>query len=104
MEADRDQRIREIAYELWERAGRPAEGADSFWYQAERQLVEEAGGDAGLSEAPEPYVGESGIVPGVDPPLASDPAEAADAGLPASSDPPVGDTAAKRRAPRRAGR
>ena len=40
MDLDRERRIREIAYDLWEQAGRPAEGADRYWYQAERQLQE----------------------------------------------------------------
>ena len=54
MDLDRERRIREIAYDLWEQAGRPAEGADQYWYQAERQL-QETGGVRGLAEEPVPF-------------------------------------------------
>ena len=58
MDLERDRQIREIAYDLWEKAGRPAEGADQFWYQAERQLQEQSGGTPELSEDPMPYASE----------------------------------------------
>ncbi|HTI01041.1 MAG TPA: DUF2934 domain-containing protein [Acidisoma sp.] len=41
---DRLQRIRDTAYELWEKAGRP-EGQDhDFWLEAEKIVDGEAGG------------------------------------------------------------
>ena len=58
MDLERERQIREIAYDMWEQAGRPAEGADQFWYQAERQLQEQSGGAAELSEDPVPYASE----------------------------------------------
>jgi hypothetical protein len=50
MDTDRDRSIRELAYELWERAGRPAGGAEEYWYEAERRLAEQ--GSRGLREDP----------------------------------------------------
>jgi hypothetical protein len=41
MDNDREQRIRERAYKLWEQAGQPDGGADAFWYQAELELTDE---------------------------------------------------------------
>jgi hypothetical protein len=41
MDEDREQRIRERAYQLWEQAGRPEEGTEDFWGQAEQQLEQE---------------------------------------------------------------
>jgi Protein of unknown function (DUF2934) len=38
MHGDLQQRIRERAYELWERSGRPDGRADEYWWQAEREL------------------------------------------------------------------
>jgi hypothetical protein len=35
------EKIRERAHDLWERAGRPDGGEDHFWLEAERQLKEE---------------------------------------------------------------
>jgi hypothetical protein len=36
--SDHEQAIRERAYELWEKAGRPAERDDEFWHQAREQI------------------------------------------------------------------
>jgi len=33
-----EQRVRELAYQLWEADGRPEEGQDEYWYAAERRL------------------------------------------------------------------
>ena len=41
MDTEREQRIRERAYELWEQAGRPDGGAEEFWRQAEREIEEQ---------------------------------------------------------------
>jgi hypothetical protein len=38
MHGDFQQRVRERAYELWERSGRPDGRADEYWWQAEREL------------------------------------------------------------------
>jgi hypothetical protein len=63
MEDERTQRIRETAYRLWEQAGRPAGGADEFWYEAERLVAEgreppglgeEGAGFAGREAEPDP--------------------------------------------------
>lgn len=46
MANDDQERIRELAYTLWERAGSP-EGDDLwFWVEAERQLSEDTDEDA----------------------------------------------------------
>lgn len=54
--ADHDQeRIRERAYALWERAGSPEGDELSFWIEAERQVNDETDGqshDAETSETP----------------------------------------------------
>ena len=34
----REERIRRRAYELWERAGKPAGDHERFWHQAEAEL------------------------------------------------------------------
>ena len=34
MEVDREERIRQRTYELWEQAGRPAGESDRFWREA----------------------------------------------------------------------
>lgn len=47
MTPDKDDKIRDRAYALWEAAGSP-EGEDQhFWHQAERELAEE--GDVDVS-------------------------------------------------------
>jgi hypothetical protein len=38
---ERTERIRERAYELWERAGKPAGDHEKYWHDAERQIEEE---------------------------------------------------------------
>ena len=38
MDEDREQRIRDRAYQLWEKAGRPDERTDDFWREAEQQI------------------------------------------------------------------
>ncbi len=46
------QRIRELAYYLWEKAGRPDGQADEFWHMAEREIsAEETNYDEALDES-----------------------------------------------------
>ena len=46
-----EQRIRELAYHLWDKAGRPDGRADEFWYAARREIEsDEAGYDEALDE------------------------------------------------------
>lgn len=35
---DDDEKVREMAYHLWEQAGRPADRHDEFWHQAREHL------------------------------------------------------------------
>ncbi len=56
MDTERERAVRELAYDLWERAGRPEGGAEGYWYEAERQLHEE---EHGLREAAAPFEPES---------------------------------------------
>lgn len=58
MDSEREQRIRELAYTLWEQAGGPPGGADEYWYEAERQLRGDA--DQGLREEPGRFEDEAG--------------------------------------------
>jgi len=48
--SDRDHRIREAAYHLWERAGRPDHRSDEFWALAEARIAAE---DEAAADAPE---------------------------------------------------
>lgn len=45
MTQSHDDRIRERAYALWERAGSPSTHSQDFWRKAERELAEERGLD-----------------------------------------------------------
>lgn len=53
MSTDREQRIRERAYRIWEQQGRPEGGHDHHWLQAEREIDEEERGDRASSTAGE---------------------------------------------------
>lgn len=44
----KEQTIRELAYELWQRSGSPRGEEDDFWYEAERMLRAEKGIDASV--------------------------------------------------------
>jgi hypothetical protein len=49
---ERKRRIRERAYEIWERKGRPAGQQDQHWYEAERELgLANSQDEAGLEAA-----------------------------------------------------
>ena len=37
-DSEYEQKIRERAYELWEKAGRPTDRTDEFWHQAREQI------------------------------------------------------------------
>ena len=53
---DTEKVIRELAYELWERAGRPEGRSDEFWFAARFELEcrEETGETAGVVTAAPP--------------------------------------------------
>lgn len=55
MEGERDQRVRERAYQLWEQGGRQSGTGDAHWFAAEREL---SSGDA------QPSVPKGKAVPG----------------------------------------
>ena len=38
--SDEEQDVRELAYDLWDQAGRPEGEADHFWFAAKRKLAE----------------------------------------------------------------
>ncbi len=98
MDLDRERRIREIAYDLWEQAGRPAEGADQDWYRAERQLQEQGGGAPELSEEPVPFAENE--MPAPDEIPAADTGRGAD-GVPEPSDQPISGKPTRRRSGRK---
>lgn len=50
MPLDRDERIRQRAYEIWEREGRPHGREEEHWRMAVDELVEEFS-DAGITQA-----------------------------------------------------
>jgi hypothetical protein len=45
---DREQRVRAIAYRIWEEEGRPPDQEDRHWQMAERIIIEEDAERAGL--------------------------------------------------------
>jgi hypothetical protein len=67
---DREQRIRQRAFELWERAGRPPGREAEHWREAERAIREEEA-RTGLAEPPAAYREE---MPEVDQGLPDEPA------------------------------
>ena len=38
---DFERKVQQLAYELWEQAGRPDDSADEFWFLALRAIVDE---------------------------------------------------------------
>ncbi len=44
-----EQRVREVAYELWERDGRPENAEKHFWFKALRRCLKEHDEDDRLS-------------------------------------------------------
>jgi hypothetical protein len=36
-----EQEIRQLAFQLWQQAGKPEGKSDAFWYQAEKELLRE---------------------------------------------------------------
>lgn len=46
-----DDKIRQRAYALWERAGSPSSHSQDFWRKAERELTEERGFDISQQES-----------------------------------------------------
>jgi hypothetical protein len=54
-----EERIRALAYRLWEEAGVPEGRSGDFWVMAQRQLASEPGMGDGLSDIARPG-GESG--------------------------------------------
>jgi hypothetical protein len=68
---DREQRIRERAYDLWQKAGEPHGQHDEHWAQAELDLGRESeGADASASDVDEDGAvggsGTSGLEAGID--------------------------------------
>jgi hypothetical protein len=53
--SDHDQRIRESAYHIWERAGRPEGRHNEHWRQAKEQLDASKGPDLAGREAAREY-------------------------------------------------
>lgn len=45
MHTDREQRIRDRAYQIWEQHGRPEGGHEQHWLQAEREIDQEGRGN-----------------------------------------------------------
>ena len=65
---DRDQRIRQRAYELWQQAGSPEDRHEEFWHQAEAEErareEQSCGGDDGSFPASDPHSGTGMKGPG----------------------------------------
>ncbi len=56
MKSDIDQEIRNRAYYLWEKAGRPAGHEHDFWAQAAREVEEEHGSAEALANGENRFV------------------------------------------------
>jgi hypothetical protein len=52
MQADRDARVRERAYRIWEGEGRPDGRAEEHWHLAEREIADEEAREDGLGRDP----------------------------------------------------
>lgn len=52
MSDDREQRVKERAYQLWESEGRPSGRQDEHWGQARREIEEEDQGRASAEDRP----------------------------------------------------
>ncbi|WP_129793836.1 DUF2934 domain-containing protein [Sphingosinicella sp. CPCC 101087] len=52
MSDDREQRVKQRAYEIWEQSGRPSGRHDDHWDQAQRELEEEDQGRSAKTQAP----------------------------------------------------
>ncbi len=53
MDSDREQRIRERAYEIWEREGR-AGSPEDHWFQAEREVTAGDASSVGPADLTQP--------------------------------------------------
>ncbi|AXQ95805.1 DUF2934 domain-containing protein (plasmid) [Cereibacter azotoformans] len=51
---DREARVRQRAYELWEAEGQPADRDQDFWLRAEAEIAAEAEAAAPAASAPAP--------------------------------------------------
>lgn len=81
MTEEREQRIRERAYRLWEEDGRPEGQADAYWQQAEQQVGAEASAAEPVRN-PEPIpTAEDPMYPSVTGPEEVPPIEGAATGL-----------------------
>jgi hypothetical protein len=56
-EEDRLHRIREIAYDLWEKEGNPDGRHDEFWLRAEQIEARESAGEPASADAGTPHEG-----------------------------------------------
>tara|TARA_R110000796_G_scaffold252600_1_gene388569 strand:- start:24143 stop:24496 length:354 start_codon:yes stop_codon:yes gene_type:complete len=63
-----EQRIRELAYQMWESEGRPEGKTEEHWALARQKLESETGGEMA---APEPKAKRSRMAPGKPPEKAS---------------------------------
>ncbi|WP_243373412.1 DUF2934 domain-containing protein [Microvirga solisilvae] len=61
MEKHLEQRIRERAYELWMQHGSQQGRADEYWYEAEREITGNRGGEA--SNGMHPIIGSDETAP-----------------------------------------
>ncbi|WP_158660588.1 DUF2934 domain-containing protein [Paraburkholderia hospita] len=57
-EGTRLERIRDLAYRLWEQDGSPDDHTDQYWYEAERQIRTEGGEENGEASS-EPADGQA---------------------------------------------
>jgi hypothetical protein len=71
--SDRDARIRDRAYQIWDREGRPHGHEEAHWQQATREIEAEETGPAGSKKAPArpPRMQQSPVTIEANPPAVS---------------------------------
>jgi hypothetical protein len=61
----KDERIRDRAYEIWDREGRQEGRDQEYWLQAERELSASSGGETAQSDETAPTLSTDGSTPGI---------------------------------------
>jgi hypothetical protein len=70
MDENWQRRVRERAYQIWERRGREEGRMQDHWHQAEEELRAEAGGSAPLAAATSTVPGKEQVPPATGNPIA----------------------------------
>ncbi|MHB1303070.1 MAG: DUF2934 domain-containing protein [Acidiphilium sp.] len=58
---DDEQEVRDLAYRLWEEAGKPEGRHDEFWHKARERLAEQSTADSFPASDPPSHSGITGL-------------------------------------------